>query len=899
MRLPQLLMFRSFAAACMLGLLLAANGATAAETKKATAEKTPAPTTAAAKSTAVKASPAKSSVPATMKKAGSLKADLDFFERKIRPVLVAHCYECHSEKSKIVQANLYLDTREGTLRGGDSGPAVVPGKSEESLLVEALRFQSLEMPPAGKLPDEVIADFVKWVETGAADPRDGKAPAPQTVDIEAGRKFWAYQPPRASRPPTVKNQAWSLTQADRFVLAKLEEAGLAPSAEAEPEALIRRLTFDLTGLPPTADEVAAFVRNFPPSLRRSVSPSGDEDGETERQRDGGTDAYEALVDRLLASPRFGERWGRHWLDLARYAESSGKERNVPYRMAWRYRDYVIDAVNADMPYDQFIVEQLAGDQLESASTAERDRRQIATGFLSIGPRPLTERVPEKYALDVADEQLDTVCRVFLATTAACARCHDHKFDPIPTTDYYGLIGVFRSTENVCGVITLRREFSYSRATPLGDAALRDGPAKAYQDEIKELELAVDQLNDENRKANKLKDDALKADVAKRMTEAQARLAAARARAETEGPESLRFAMAVRDAEKPQDYAVRIRGEVDDLGPVVPRGFLSVLAGASTPKIAPERSGRLEMARWIASRDNPLTARVMINRIWNHLFGRGLVATTEDFGSMGERPSHPELLDTLAVEFMDDGWSVKRAIRRLVLSRTYRQASYSAPEIAAAGPARTSAAPTLNPEPGTLNPQSVDPDNRLLWRYARRRLSAEEIRDAVLSVSGELDLKRPYGSATLTIPNIELGSTARILAADDSPRYRAVYMPMLRGNVPEMLGLFDMADPSLVVGDRDTTTVATQALYLMNGPFLRMRAKKFAERILKAASNDEERIDFLYQTALARRPTADESRRIGDYLATSQADKAEKLTETDRWTDVCHALLTSTEFLYLR
>jgi hypothetical protein len=872
------------------GLPTTGEGAAPAAATQATATRATA-TQAAVK----KASEKTQAGNAVVKKPSGAKADMDFFERKIRPVLVAQCYECHSEKSKIVQANLYLDTREGIRRGGDTGPAVVPGKSDESLLVEALRFQSLEMPPAGKLPDDVIADFVRWVDSGAADPRDGKAPVPQTVDIEAGRKFWSYQPPRAAAVPKVNDGNWPRTDVDRFVLAKLEAAGLRPAADAEPEALIRRLHFDLTGLPPAPGDVEAFVRAYGSSHPRNSGTR--QDGATEGRRDGEGE-YEALVDRLLASPQFGERWGRHWLDLARYGESSGKERNVPYRMAWRYRDYVIDALNADMPYDRFIEEQLAGDQLESQSTEERDRRVIATGFLAIGPRALTERVPEKYHLDVADEQLDTVCRVFLATTAACARCHDHKFDPIPTTDYYGLIGIFRSTDNVCGVTSLRREFSYSRATALGDEAFRSGPAKAFQDEIKGLELAVDQLNDENRKANKLKDTALQADVKRRMSEATARLAAARARAESEGSASMRFAMAVRDADKPADYAVRIRGEVEDLGPIVPRGFLSVISDAGSPKVDTERSGRLELARWIASRENPLTARVLVNRLWNHVFGRGLVASTDDFGSMGERPSHPELLDTLAVRFMDDGWSIKRAVRELVLSRTYRQAAGLRGE---GRGAREGELPQAASQPSALTPDPslVDPDNRLLWRYARRRLAAEEIRDAMLSVSGELDLARPYGSATFTIPNIELGSTARILAADDSPRYRAVYMPMLRGNVPEMLGLFDMADPSLVVGDRDTTTVATQALYLMNGPFVRMRAKKFAERVLSETAKDDARVAFLYRTALAREPTADESRKIAEFLATNLTNGTNELTEIERWTDVCHAVLTSAEFLYLR
>lgn len=804
------------------------------------------------------------------------KAKLEFFEKKIRPVLVAQCYECHSAKSKIVQANLYLDTREGIRRGGDSGPAVVPGEIETSLLMNALRFDGLEMPPKGMLSEATIADFATWIEAGAVDPRDGTPPAAQTIDIEAGRKHWAFQPLSGAAPPKVADSAWPRTDVDRYVLARLEAEKLKPAPDADPELLLRRLSFDLIGLPPTVEELDEFVRACSPSPNLPLSPSLQAEGEREREGER-EKAFAAAVDRLLASPQFGERWGRHWLDVARYAESSGKERNVPFRAAWRYRDYVIDAFNADMPYDQFIREQLAGDLLTSTSTAERDRGLIATGFLTIGPQALTERVPEQFLLDVADEQLDTTCRTFLASTAACARCHDHKFDPIPTTDYYALIGIFRSTENVGGVRPLRREFSYAHAVPLGDAAVTEAASRDYQPLIAKLEKELDELRNEGRDANKTKDPAKMAEARRREAEGLQRLTDARARAEAEGASSLRFAMAVRDRAEPMDYAVRIRGELADLGPVVPRGFLTVVSHEKTPKPDARRSGRLELAEWIADRNNPLTARVMVNRLWQHVFGTALVDSVDNFGLTGDKPSHPELLDYLARDFMEHGWSIKHTLRQMLLSRAYQMSDLRDPEA-----------------------YERDPGNRLLWRFARRRLEAEPIRDAMLAVSGELDLRRPFASSTLTVANVELGSSARLLAADDSPRHRAVYLPMFRSNVPEMLALFDMADPSLVTGRREVTSVATQALYLMNGKFTMDRARKFAERTMSAASDQGARIAWAFRSALARMPSVEETQAVATFIANAKtANEKTRQTELDAWTDVCHALLCSAEFLYVR
>ena len=779
------------------------------------------------------------------------QSDLEFFEKKIRPVLVAHCYECHSAQAKIVQAKLYLDTRAGTRRGGDSGPAIIPHEPKKSLLVEALRHESFEMPPKGKLPAGVIADFERWIEMGAPDPRDGEAPALKVIDLEAGRKFWSFQPPQLLSPPPVKDESWSRGDIDRYVLAGLEAKGLKPAPDADRPKLIRRLTFDLIGLPPTPEEIEEFVQDREPQ------------------------AVQRVVDRLLASPQFGVRWGRHWLDVARYAESSGLERNVPYRLAWRYRDYVYDAFNSDLPYDQFIREQLAGDLLPSASADQRDRQLIATGFLAVGTRALTERVEEQFLLDVADEQLDTTCRAFLASTVACARCHDHKFDPVPTTDYYALAGIFRSTESLAGVRPLRREFSYSSAALLGDEAQRGSSSRAIQQRIAELQTAIDRGNSDLRAANKAKDRARSEAIKSRLADTARQMIAALAEAESNDENGTpRFAMAVRDREQPADCAVRIRGDIGELGAVAPRGFLSVISDRRSPTVAPESSGRLELAQWIASRDNPLTARVLVNRLWQHLFGQGLVLSPDNFGLTGEQPSHPELLDFLAVRFVDDGWSIKRAIRQMVLSRTY-QLSGKRDEGAYA----------------------LDPGNRLLWRFARRRLEAEAIRDALLAVSGELDPQRPSGSASLALTNLELGSSARNLAADDSPRYRAAYLPILRGNLPEMLGLFDMADPSLVIGRRDITSVAPQSLYLMNSKFVMEQSRRFAERVLRQETRSEGRVDAAYRLALARLPTEDERRQMLEFVRREQTEGQQ--SELDAWSGVCQALFGSAEFLYVQ
>jgi len=814
------------------------------------------------------------------------KAGIEFFEQKIRPVLVAHCYECHSVKSKIVQAGLLLDTREGSRRGGDSGPSVVPGEVDESLLVEALRYESFEMPPQGRLPDAVIADFVRWIEMGAPDPRDGKSAAPKAIDVAAGRSHWAYQPPQLTDPPKVKNAAWPASNIDRYLLAAMEAQGLAPVADADPYTLCRRLYLDLTGLPPTPDELETFVAAFgSPHSLISSSPHRN-NGETNRRRDGRSQekAVASLVDKLLASPRFGERWGRHWLDVARYAESVGKERNSPYRMAWRYRDYVIDAFNADKPFDEFIREQLAGDLLPAASVAERDEHLVATGFLAVGPKALSEPNVEQFFLDIADEQVDATCRAFLATTAGCARCHDHKFDPIPTADYYALIGIFRSTETLSGMIRPYREFSYGRTVPLGDDPRTDeaGRSLRVRDEIAAIDAERIKNSSEYRAANRKdggnpertaaynrRDAALLGRVAAYVAEAESVK-------ESERPDGLRFCMGVRERSQPADFAIRIRGELADVGPLAPRGFLSVLTGDRTPAVDRTQSGRRQLAEWIAARDNPLTARVLVNRLWQHLFGKGLVTTVDDFGLVGDRPSRPELLDRLAIEFMDDGWSVKRMIRRLVLSRVYRLSNRHDDRALVA-----------------------DPDNRLLWRFERRRLEAELIRDSVLASCGRLDLNRPIGSRVLELPNTELGASARRIG--DNLVCRSVYLPLLRGNVPESLALFDVADPSLVVGRREVTTVAPQALFLMNSDFVLDSAEAMAVRLLdRSELGDPERVELAYRRTLSRPPSDVELREALAFIDATRADAARSPAElrSAAWTGLCQALLGSAEFRYV-
>jgi dienelactone hydrolase len=784
-------------------------------------------------------------------------ANLGHFEKKIRPVLVAQCYSCHAADSKEIKGGLALDTRAGIRKGGDSGPAVVPGNAKASLLIAAIRHEDgLEMPPKQKLTEGQIADFVKWIEAGAVDPRDGAAAkTTSAIDIEKGREFWAFQRPVQPALPTVNNQSWPLTEIDRFVRAAQEKNGVTVVDDADPQTLVRRLYFDLIGLPPTPDQVREFVRDWPSDPQRTL---------------------EATVDRLLDSSHFGERWGRHWLDVARYAESSGKETSFSYPQAWRYRDYVIDSFNADVPFDRFIREQIAGDLIPAKDDIQRAELIVATGFLALGPKSHIERNKKQFEMDLVDEQIDAVSQAFLGLTVACARCHDHKFDPIPQTDYYALAGIFRSTETLYGTIpviqnnnpsdllTLPQGTGMTAGVPPLTSAERERLEKQIADvRAKRTELA------RNRQFASL--DFVQSGILLNTLEAKLKAY------ETDGTPRV-LAMGVRDRAAVKDSELYVRGEVEKPGPTVPRGFVQVLCGTA-PTISSSGSGRLELADWIASADNPLTARVFINRVWLNLFGRGLVPTPDNFGVSGQTPSHPELLDHLAVTFVEDGWSIKKLIRRIALSRVYRLDSTFV---------------DANFE--------QDPENVWLWRMSPRRLDAEAIRDAMLATAGRLELTPPVGS---TVAKGGEGYTGGIerggQLAEQRFNCRSVYLPAIRGRVFESLAEFDGVDGSVVTGQRSETTVPSQSLYLLNSPYVLGLANSAAQRLLKDEGDPGACIDLAYQRWFGRTPTDTERNAalafIDRYRDKARSDgRAAGGPKVSAWTAFCQSLWASGEFL---
>ena len=789
-------------------------------------------------------------------------AQLEFFEKKIRPVLVKECYSCHSTQATSVKAGLLLDTREGIRRGGESGHAVVPGNTDESLLLEAVRHEGLQMPPKKQLTDDVIADFEKWVRMGAPDPRDGKsAPVRHSIDFEQAREFWAFRRIGAPKLPQSGNNDWAVAEMDHFVLAKLKAHGLVPSVDAAPQALIRRLYFDLIGLPPTPEQVAEFVND----------PSNQ--------------AFQQIVDRLLDSDQFGERWGRHWLDVVRYAESTGMERNYTYPEAWRYRDYVIEAFNSDKPFDQFIVEQIAGDLLTPADQQQRNTNHVATGLLALGPKSLNERDREKFAMDIVDEQIDVVSRAFLGLTASCARCHDHKFDPIPQTEYYQLAGIFRSTDTFYGTSGGNGNRQSGKLLALGDNEVVPvnvgGGNKKSRNTVRKL---TSQLKAQQKKLGRAKqqteNEKQTLQIEKAIVRIQKQLKVARQKESPPARPNGDLVMGVRDSAQPSDTELRIRGEANERAQSVPRGFLTIATLGAAPQLAHDRSGREELARWLIQPENPLTARVAANRIWQHLFGNGIVRTVNNFGANGDRPSHPQLLDYLAGRLMADHWSVKSLIRLVVCSRTYRQASV----------------------PDTIALEA-DPENRWLWRMNPRRLEAEALRDAVLAVSGTLDLSPAEKSVVTKIGNGDIGRTLKTNSFAVDHTKRSVYLPIVRGVVPEMLRIFDFPEPSIIAGSRDVTTVPTQALYMMNSPFVVEQSSEMADRLLAERDDDAGRIDLAYQLSLGRSATRQEIERsltfIDEACETDDDDKQQQPnSEQQAWAGFCQVMLASAEFRYL-
>jgi len=672
---------------------------------------------------------------------------VEFFEKKIRPVLVEHCYKCHSAEANKTKGGLALDTRAGLHEGGESGPAVVPGEPAKGTLLKALRHDgAVKMPnEQKKLSDAVVADFEAWVKMGAPDPRDGKSAAKKGIDFVESRKHWAYQPSKAVAPPAVKGAAWPANDIDRFILAKLEAKGLKPAGDAAKGAWLRRVTFDLTGLPPTPEDLAAFLT------------------------DGTPVAFAKVVDRLLASPRFGEHWARHWLDGVRFAPTIATSD--------RYRDWVVRALNADLPYDEFVRYQIAGDLLPPSDDVKVQADRIAaTQFLALSYREM----------DPIEGMVEVFGQHILGVSINCAKCHDHKFDAYAQHDYYALAGVFASSR-IAG-----------NKNPQTDGV--EVPGEAGQ---KVLAL-------------------------------------------TEG-----------NAKSVGDTNLLIRGEKNQKGPLVPRRFPLVLAGdAQTPlsKLT-KNSGRLELATWAASRDNPLTARVFANRVWQRFFGAGIVRTPNDFGLAGNAPTHPELLDSLAARFAGEHkWSVKKLVRDVALSRTYRQGATNEPALAA------------------------DAENALYARVPVRRLSYEQIVDNLHAVAGALTFDVPPRAKNGNdYPRFNPNRNANATA------YRALYH-----DDAQLRNLFDGADPELITDARDSSVTAPQMLFFLNNPPVIAIAGKVAKRAeaLAGKPDADAKLAAAYAILFARAPTDKERDAAKKYLAKYTFDK------------LCHALICSSEFTYL-
>ena len=917
-----------------------------------------------------------------------------FFESKIRPVLVGNCYECHSAEavaSKKLKGGLLLDSRDGLRKGGDSGAAIIPGKSKESRLIQALHYTGeTKMPPKGKLPDSVIADFEAWVNMGAPDPRAGGIVKQRGLSIEEGRAFWAYQPVRKPAVPQVRD---ARSEIDAFILERIEAKGLRFAPEATPAVLVRRLSYDLIGLPPSPDEIDAFIK------ASNVKPQA---------------AYEELVDRLLASPHFGERWGRHWLDIARYAESITLRGSI-FKEAWRYRDYVIDTFNQDVPFDRFIREQIAGDLLPAESLAQKRRQLIATTYLALGNNNLEEQDKKQLVMDVVDEQLDAISKGFMGQTITCARCHDHKFDPIPTKDYYALAGILRNTKtlkhsNVSEWLTMPlpaepdrekvlKEYEASVAaiqqeiaslkpvvakgtkptnpnkptvraiadlpgivvddtqakkvgewktskfsgSYVGDGYIHDDDngkgekTLTFQPDIPksgkyEVRLAytsaanrcakvpvtilsadgektvfVDQkqppeieglfhslgqyrfeksgqgfviIATEGTKGHVIADAVVfipveqLADlkVMKPAVEEKTKPDADKLKAledklkklQANGPRR-ELTMSVDEEKRIEDARVHVRGNVHNQTDLAPRGFLQVALTGPTPKFPKDESGRRQLADWLASKENPLTARVFANRAWHWLFGVGLVRTTDNFGTTGEKPSHPELLDYLASRFVEEGWSTKKLIRTIVLSRTYRQAAEADPKTIAA-----------------------DPENRLFAHANRRRMDAECIRDTILTVSGQLKLDAggPTFSPSLAVDYNYKHTDTR----------RAVYSPVFRNALPELFDAFDFADPSVCTGKRNNSTVAPQALFLMNNPFVIQQSQNAAQSLLDEKEIDDAgRVTKAFRLAIGRAPSDAERRVAETFLSEASSDPKARL---ETWGQFVQMLFASGDFRYV-
>jgi len=769
---------------------------------------------------------------------------IEFFEKNIRPVLAERCYSCHSDRATNLRGDLRVDSRQGLLKGGKSGvPAVVPGKPEESLLIAALRHTSpdLKMPPgAPLLPDQVEA-FVEWVRMGAPDPRESSvvevADKPP-YNWEEARRHWSYQPIKNSPPPNVVAPEWNSNPIDRFIAAKLAEQKLKPLEVANKRTWLRRVTFDLTGLPPKPEDVDGFLKDDSPA------------------------AYEKVVDRLLASQQYAEQWGRHWLDVVRYADTAGDASDYPAHDMYRYRNYVINSFREDKPFNLFLQEQIAGDLLPYKDDEDRRNKLIATSYIA-NARRFGQSDGEHFL--TIDDTIDNVSKAMLGVSVACARCHDHKFDAIPNRDYYALYGIFKSTNYAFA----GREHAQYQNNLLPLQFDQAEKFKAAEDKIRQAANTISKLRREATAEN---------------ATAETKLAYLQAREEQENLSKFFSEVPVAygaSEGRPENVKIFVKGDPRMPGPEVQRGFLEVIGGQKVPADY-KGSGRDLLAKWITDPANPLTPRVIVNRMWQWHFGKGIVGTPSDFGVRGERPTHPELLDYLASSFMEGGWSVKKLHKLIVLSRTYRTSSGH---------------DALNAE--------KDPNNKFNWRFDRRRLAAEELRDSMMLFSGQLDLSmggaHPFPARPVTGYTQHRPFVAQP-AAFQTDR-RSVYMMMQRIRGIPLYDVFDGPDPNAMSDLRQSSTTALQALYLLNNEFVHQQADRLAVRVGMAHDTTSARLTLAYNLLYSRPPTKAEIVAADEFLSkyrTTLAGTSVPAEEHNRkaLSALMRALLGANEFLYV-
>ena len=831
-------------------------------------------------------------------------ADTAFFDSKVLPILQQRCFECHSHGTKI-KGGLALDSRSGWAEGGDNGPAIKPGQLEESLVIKAVRYvdSEFEMPPKAKLPASEIAILEEWVKLGAHDPRTaGAGKQKKGIDLAEGRKFWAFQPVSNPKPPLVKDTAWPVDSLDHFILKPLEAKGIKPVGDADRYTWLRRVSLDLTGLPPTAQEIESF------------------------SKDSSSDAYANAVDRLLNSKAYGERWARHWLDLTGYADMMGTSNAVFAEHAWRYRDYLINAFNADKPFDEFVREQIAGDLMPAKSTEDHAQKIIATGFLMVGDIEIVNPDKAKMETDHIDSQMIKIGQTFMGMTLGCVRCHDHKFDPIGVDDYYGIAGMLRSSPSSHKMPNMGVWSTInSTALPETPAQLAARKKLEAENEQRVASLKVEQKKLTDEKAtvakqlaaigkptvpspqvaaatdNAQRDIKTNADtkpatgkdaLTKRRDEIDAqlkKLADTINHAEFFKDKTPR-AFAMSDGPQPADMPIYVRGNPYAPSNVVPRGTLRVASWDKFPAIPAGQSGRLQLADWLADKRNPLTARVTVNRIWQKLFATGIVPSVDYFGTRGDVPTNPELLDHLATRFMRGGWSQKAFLRSLVLSRAYRLSSSN-----------------------DALAMKLDPENKLFWRMNRQRIDAEAMRDSMLAISGELVsdsggpalvLEEPENCGALALKGVNPPNYKHSKPRPSQDFERTLYLPVLRGGTagPDRLrAFFDFVDPAGTAGQRNQTVVPTQSLFLLSNDLLRKRATKLADHFIAAEPNEMARLEALWLRVLNRPITStereDATAFLGNVEPLIKTVKGRPALESIKWRELCHSLLASNEFVF--